>query len=77
VKEEWSFVVANLGEKHGVKIGMPLRIMRGEQKIATVRVVDVRQQICGAIIEEMDSEKEKIRVGDHLEVDARSNVSLK
>jgi hypothetical protein len=77
VKEEWSFVVANLGEKHGVKIGMPLRVMRGAQKIATVRVVDVRQQICGAIIEEMDSEKEKIKVGDHLEVDARSNVSLK
>jgi hypothetical protein len=77
VKEEWSFVVANLGEKHGVKIGMPLRVMRGEQKIATVRVVDVRQQICGAIVEQMDSEKEKIKVGDRLEVDARSNVSLK
>jgi hypothetical protein len=77
VKEEWSFVVANLGEKHGVKIGMPLRVMRGEQKIATVRVVDVRQQICGAVIEEMDSEKEKIKVGDHLQVDARSSVSLK
>jgi len=77
VKEEWSFVVANLGEKHGVKIGMPLRVMRGEQKIATVRVVDVRQQICGAIIEEMGSEKEKIKVGDRLQVDARSSVSLK
>jgi hypothetical protein len=77
VKDEWSFVVANLGEKHGVKIGMPLRVMRGEQKIATLRVVDVRQQICGAVIEEMDSEKEKIKVGDHLQVDARSSVTLK
>jgi len=77
VKEEWSLVVANLGEKHGVKIGMPLRVMRGEQKIATLRVVDVRQQICGAIIEEMDSKKETIKVGDRLQVDARSSVSLK
>jgi hypothetical protein len=77
VKDEWSFVVANLGEKHGVKIGMPLRVMRGEQKIATLRVVDVRQQICGAVIEQMDSEKEKIKVGDHLQVDARSSVTLK
>jgi hypothetical protein len=77
VKDEWSFVVANLGEKHGVKIGMPLRVMRGEQKIATLRVVDVRQQICGAVIEAMDSEKEKIKVGDHLQVDARSSVTLK
>src|SRR5712691_3535791 len=77
VKEEWSFVVANLGEKHGVEIGMPLRVMRGEQKIATLRVIDVRQQICGAVIEEMDSEKEKIKVGDRLQVDARSSVTLK
>jgi multidrug efflux pump subunit AcrA (membrane-fusion protein) len=77
VKEEWSFIVANLGEKHGVKIGMPMRVMRGDQKIATVRVVDVRQKICGAVIQEMDSKKEKIRVGDRLQVDAQPDVSLK
>jgi hypothetical protein len=74
VKDEWSFVVANIGEQHGVKIGMPLRVMRGEQRIATLRVVDVRQRICGAVIE--DSGKEKIKVGDRLQVDA-SKVSLK
>ena len=77
VKDEWSLVVGNLGEKQGVKIGMPMRVMRGDQKIATVRVVDVRQKICGAVIQEMDSEKEQIRVGDRLQVDARSNASLK
>jgi hypothetical protein len=75
VKEEWSFVVGNIGESEGVKIGMPLRVMRGDRKIATLRVIDVRQKICGAVIE--DSDKEKIKVGDRLQVDARSNVSLK
>jgi aminopeptidase N len=75
VKDEWSFVVANIGEQQGVKIGMPLRVVRGEQKIATLRVVDVRQRICGAVIE--DSGKEKIKVGDRLQADARSNVTLK
>jgi len=74
VKEEWSFVVANIGEQQGVKIGMPLRVMRGEQRIAMLRVVDVRQRICGAVIE--DSGKERIKVGDRLQVDA-SKVSLK
>ena len=74
VKDEWSFVVANIGEQQGVKIGMPLRVMRGEQKIGTLRVVDVRQRICGAVIE--DSGKEKTKVGDRLQVDA-SKVSLK
>jgi len=77
VKDEWSFVVGNLGEKEGVKIGMPMRVMRNDRKIATLRVVDVRQKICGAVIQEMDSEKEKIRIGDRLQVDAQSNVSLK
>jgi len=77
VKDEWSFVVGNVGEKQGVKIGMPLRVMRGEKRIATLRVVDVRQKICGAVIEQMDSAKEKIKVGDRLQVDAQKDVSLK
>ena len=75
VKSEWSLVVGNIGEKHGVKMGMPLRVMRGDQLIATLRVVDVRQKICGAVIQEMDSGK--IKVGDRLQADARKDVSLK
>ena len=75
VKDDWSFVVANIGEQEGVKIGMPLRVIRGEQRIATLRVIDVRRRICGAVIE--DSGKDKIKVGDRLQVDARANVSLK
>ncbi len=77
VKEEWSFVVGNLGENQGVKVGMPMRVMRGDRKIASVRVVDVRQRICGAVIQQMDSPKEKIRVGDRLQVDARGDVGVR
>jgi FtsZ-binding cell division protein ZapB len=77
VKDEWSFVVGNLGEKQGVKIGMPMRVMRGDRRIATLRVVDVRQKICGAVIQEMDSKKERIKVGDRLQVDAQPNVSVR
>jgi hypothetical protein len=77
VKEEWSLVVGNIGEKQGVKMGMPMRVMRGDKLIATLRVVDVRQRICGAVLQEMGSGKEKIRVGDRLQADARKNVSLK
>lgn len=77
VKDEWSFVIGNLGEKQGVKIGMPMRVMRDEKRIATLRVIDVRQKICGAVIQEMDSKKDRIKVGDRLQVDAQPNVSLK
>jgi hypothetical protein len=75
VKEEWSLVVGNIGEKQGVKIGMPLRVLRADKLIATLRVVDVRQRICGAVIQEMGSGK--IKVGDRLQADARQDVSLK
>jgi hypothetical protein len=77
VKDEWSFVVGNLGEKQGVKIGMPMRAMRGDKRIATLRVIDVRQRICGAVVQEMDSKKDRIKVGDRLQVDAQPNASLK
>jgi hypothetical protein len=77
VKEEWSFIVGNLGEKQGVKIGMPMRVMRDDRKIATARVVDVRQKICGAVVQDMDSKKEKINVGDRLQVDVQPDVSLR
>ena len=73
VKEEWSFVVGNFGAREGVKIGMPLRVKRGDEVVARLRVVDVRERICGAIIQA--SGKEKIKVGDRLEVDARPDVS--
>jgi hypothetical protein len=69
VKEEWSLVVGNIGEKQGVKMGMPMRVMRADKLIATLRVVDVRQRICGAVVQEMGSEK--IKVGDRLQADAR------
>jgi hypothetical protein len=75
LKEEWSFVVGNFGAREGLKIGMPLRVKRGDEVMARLRVVDVRERICGAIIQE--SGKEKIKVGDRLEVDARPDVSLK
>lgn len=77
LKEDWSLVVGNLGEKQGVRIGMPLRVVRDDRVIATLRVVDVRRRICGAVVQEMGSEKEKIKVGDRLQADARQNVTLK
>jgi hypothetical protein len=77
VREEWSLVVGNLGPQQGVKLGMPLRVVRAGKTIATLRVVDVREKISGAVVQELDSEKVRIKVGDRLQVDARQNVSLK
>ena len=70
-KEELSLVVANIGAKHGVKVGMPFQVWRDNRRIGTVRVVDVRDRICGAIIQNLESEKTTVKTGDRLRVDAK------
>ena len=70
-KEDLSLVVANIGAKHGVKVGMPFQVWRDNRRIGNVRVVDVRDRICGAVIQNLVSEKETVKSGDRLRVDAR------
>jgi hypothetical protein len=70
IKDELSLVVANVGQKQGVKVGMPFQVIRGDQLIGTVRVVDARDKIAGAVIQNLTSEKERIKVGDRLKVEA-------
>lgn len=71
VKEEYALVVANLGSRQGVKIGMPFQVWHGDNLVGHVRVVDVREKIAGAVIQDLSSNKDKVKVGDHLRVDAQ------
>jgi hypothetical protein len=71
VKEELALVVANIGSQQGVKTGMPFQVWRDGNRIALVRVVDVRERISGAVIQDLSSDKEQVKVGDRLRVDAR------
>jgi hypothetical protein len=70
VKDELALVVANVGRKQGVKIGMPFQVLRDGRQIGLVRVVDVRESISGAVIQSLDP-SESVKVGDTLCVDAR------
>jgi hypothetical protein len=70
VKEEYALVIANLGSREGVKVGMPFQVWRGETRVGLVTVVDVREKISGAVIQDLNP-KEKVRVGDRLRVDAQ------
>ena len=72
VKEEYSLIVANLGSQQGVKIGMPFQVIRGNHLVGRARVVDVRERISGAVMEDYGSTTEKVKVGDGLRVDAQS-----
>lgn len=71
LKDDLSLVVANIGEKQGVRIGMPFQVWRESKRIGEVRVVIVHERICGAIIQSLESEKVPIQTGDRLKVDAR------
>lgn len=71
VKEDLSLVIANVGEKQGAKIGMPFQVLRDNKVIGSVRIIDVRERIAGAIIQNLESEEQPIKVGDRLKVDAR------
>lgn len=71
LKDEFSLVVANVGSQHGVKIGMPFQVLRGSSQIGLVRVVDVREKISGAVIQNLNSARTPVKVGDRLRVDAQ------
>jgi hypothetical protein len=71
VKPEFALVVANIGRHAGVKVGMPFQVWRGNRRVGDVRVIDVRDRISGAVIQNLVSEEDSIKTGDRLRVDAR------
>ena len=71
VKPEFALVVANIGRNAGVKVGMPFQVWRDNRRVGDVRVIDVRDRISGAVIQNLVSEEDSIQTGDRLRVDAR------
>lgn len=69
VKPDLALVVANLGSRQGVKTGMPFQIWRGDRQIASVRVVDVRDSISGAVVQSTSTPSESVRAGDMIRID--------
>jgi hypothetical protein len=56
-------VVLNVGRIQGARIGMPLVVLRGDRVVAELKIVEVRQQICGALIEWVEK-KVTLKAGD-------------
>jgi chorismate synthase len=70
-KPDLSLIVANVGKVHGVKVGMPFRIIRDGRQIGSAKAVDVRERISGAVVQDLASEIPEVGKGDLLQVDAR------
>jgi hypothetical protein len=56
-------VVLDVGSLQGARVGMPFIVLRGERVIAWARVVEVRQKICGALIEKTEGNV-TVKAGD-------------
>ncbi len=70
-KEELGLVVLNVGRRHGAKLGMPFRITRGDNAIAIVRLINVRESISGAIVQSMNESGARFKIGDRARVDTQ------
>jgi len=70
-KPELSLLILNVGATHGTRIGTPFHILRGDQVIGQALVVDVRERISGAIIQNLSREDTPPKVGDSLRVITR------
>ncbi|MEM9399294.1 MAG: hypothetical protein AAF984_03730 [Verrucomicrobiota bacterium] len=69
LEPELDSIVINLGKKLGARIGMPFKILQGDQVIAKCRIVEARDYLSAALVEGVVKNK-KVQVGDRLLVDA-------
>ncbi|MCE9518025.1 MAG: hypothetical protein K8R87_00410 [Verrucomicrobia bacterium] len=64
LKEDMGVAILNIGSRQGVHPGMPFSIYRKDKPVARALVVDVRQGISGAVVQELISKDESVKVGD-------------
>lgn len=61
-------LVLNAGRAAGMRVGMPLQVARGAQTIGEAVVTDVRKEVCGALVQKLQTPTEVVRVGDSASV---------
>ena len=52
VNADLGLVILDQGARQGVRYGLPLTVLRDRRRVARIRVVDVRERIAGAAVEE-------------------------
>ena len=64
IDSESGLLVLNVGESQGTRIGTTYRLTRGHQPFGSAIVADVRRNVCGAFVEELDPGQGPVRLGD-------------
>jgi len=73
VDAEIGLVVLNIGRDSGVRVGMPISVKRDNRDIGTAMVVDVRETISGALLQQITGDDD-VRVGDRIEPRTEKNL---
>lgn len=66
-KSELRLAVIDIGSRNGIRVGMPLNIVRKDRVVGTAMVVDVRDTVSGALVEEYFREGDRVEVRDRVE----------
>ena len=64
IDEKSGLVVLNVGTKENARIGMIFNIMRGDQVVAEAMVADVRPDICGVFVQQLQNDNNPVRFND-------------
>jgi hypothetical protein len=64
IDSESGLLVLNVGESQSARIGTTYRLTRGEQPFGSAIVADVRRNVCGAFVEELEPGSGPVRLGD-------------
>jgi chromosome segregation ATPase len=64
IDSESGLLVLNVGESQNARIGTTYHLVRGDQKFGSAIVADVRRNVCGAFVEELDPGQGPVRLGD-------------
>ncbi len=70
INETNNFVIVDLGESTGIKVGHVLKVFRGNSEIATLEVIQVRKDISAADIKQKTG---NIKIGDSVKSFASNN----
>lgn len=66
IDEGIGLVVFDAGRKSGLRVGTPVAVLRGERALFSALVVDVRDSISGAVLQDRLAESGEVEVGDGL-----------
>ncbi|MFA5038057.1 MAG: hypothetical protein WC732_00070 [Candidatus Omnitrophota bacterium] len=63
INEENNFVIVDIGEEDGVRVGQSFNVFRNNEKIASLEVIQIRKEISAADIKSI-SPGSKLKIGD-------------